>query len=499
MNYRILAVLLLAALVLRLLTLMMIHTGVDERDYWSAGAALVTESTYPELQHRTVRWSLILPVAATQLLLGTHPNVYYVAPLLVGLAQVAIVFLLGVRTIGTAGGFLAALGVMFFPYMIRGASQIRPGTFSLLYILIALALFVRYLELPAGRKACQVLALSALVVFLAYMSKITNVYFVPGFLLAIILLRRSPRDAVVFAGVLLGLFLLETGAYAVALSEPLGRLGIIMGNHLGSGYIEPMSFWGIFRRYSPQNLPPYWMAPMLLYPVAAIYLHRRRRSAALDTMSLLVASFLFGMTFAVTGLNPVVPVEAFLQRYFLAILGMLVLIDAAFVVDLWDRYVAPRLPLPGIVWPFYVVPLAGVLVLGVVFASGVLPDSLSGFYNDPLAPRRHPLWLNVEYRKTIDAAFRSGTPLVARPGVAGDNALRTATFYYLSRDLYVPGPPPKPRTGTSEEAEYRYLFAEPQQAAAPVYFLERNPFRVRSMRFDAALEAMQKPEEVEVQ
>src|SRR5512145_2682850 len=78
----ILIALLIFALLFRLLTLMPIHSGVDERDYWTAAKALVQGTDYPALTHRTVRIAVILPVALFQLILGTGPNVYYVTPIL---------------------------------------------------------------------------------------------------------------------------------------------------------------------------------------------------------------------------------------------------------------------------------------------------------------------------------------------------------------------------------------------------------------------------------
>jgi hypothetical protein len=411
--------------------------------------------------------------------------------------------------------------------MIRGASQIRPGIFSFLYVLLALHFFVQYLEGAESRRGLVSLYLSALAMFLAYLTKVTNVYLIPGFLVAILLLRRRPKDALRFGALLFGLYLLETAGYAIVLGEPLGRLGIILGNHIGSGYIEPMPFWGVFRRYSPENLPFYWVAPLIVYPVAAVYLHRTRRSAPFDAVSLLIASFLVGITFAVTNVSPAVPVEAFLHRYFLAILGMLLLLDAAFVVDLWDRHLSPRLVRTAIarrftgksgpssrsfdggsvtVWPYLAAPTVVVLALAILFASDLLPRSLSRYYNDPLTPDHHPLSLNQEYRETIVAAASAGTPVIARPGVAGDNALKTATHFHLPRAMYAPGAPPEPKAGEVNGHEIHYLFSDPtagraaeQSLSRPVYLAERNPFRLLPMRLGDAVDAIQRPERVEVE
>ena len=126
----------------RLSTQMMIHTGVDERDYWYAAKALSQGLPFPAFSHRTVRWAIILPVALLQKLLGTHPNVYYVAPLLNALAQTLLLYLFGKRIRGRFVGILSAVMLIFFPYQIRAASQVRPEIFSITYMLLCAYLLV---------------------------------------------------------------------------------------------------------------------------------------------------------------------------------------------------------------------------------------------------------------------------------------------------------------------------------------------------------------------
>ena len=122
--------LLVLTLWVRLSTQMMIHTGVDERDYWYAAKALSQGFAYPDLTHRTVRWAIILPVAALQKIFGVHPNVYYIAPILNALAQTVLLYALGKRLRGRFVGILSAIFLIFFPYQIRAASQVRPEIFS---------------------------------------------------------------------------------------------------------------------------------------------------------------------------------------------------------------------------------------------------------------------------------------------------------------------------------------------------------------------------------
>src|SRR6056297_69548 len=100
-NDRVLLWVLIAfTLFFRLYLLQMINVGPDEIDYWFRAKRLSGPGAYPELMHRTIRWSLILPVAFFQFLLGSHPLVYYVTPILNSLFQTALLYYLGRRLFG---------------------------------------------------------------------------------------------------------------------------------------------------------------------------------------------------------------------------------------------------------------------------------------------------------------------------------------------------------------------------------------------------------------
>ncbi|HOT63095.1 MAG TPA: glycosyltransferase family 39 protein [Treponemataceae bacterium] len=200
----------------RLSTLMMVHTGVDERDYWFAAKAISQGLPYPELSHRTVRWAVILPVALAQSLFGSHPNAYYVMPLLAALSQAVLVYLLGRALNGRLAGSLASIALTFFPYQIRAASQVRPEIFSMTYVLLAALALVRYVRSSSDRARISAAVLAALATFLAYEAKITNLFFMPGIAIAILLYSKGKglKDALAYGGVLAGLYLAETAAYA---------------------------------------------------------------------------------------------------------------------------------------------------------------------------------------------------------------------------------------------------------------------------------------------
>ncbi len=466
---RIIAYLVLFTLAFRLLSLMMIHTGVDERDYWFSARRLLLGLPYDDVQHRTIRFAVIIPVLAAQALLGTHPNVYYVVPLLLSLIQVALIYRIGLRLHGRTAGLLAALMLALFPYMIRGGSQIRPDIYSLTYILGSLVFFLAYVR--EEQRRTRNLVLSSILLFVAYQAKITNLYFVPGFFAAILLFGRGRRDLLVFFGPIALLYGGEHLFLYRLSGEPLGQIGIIMHHHLDSGYIEPMSFWGLFRRYSPEKLPWYWMLVMLLALPAAWRLTRRdRRFAALG---LLAASFVFCITFAVARINPVVPVEAFIHRYFLAALGPLLLLDACLLADLLPRLRVSERAAAALL-------AAMTLAFAVLFSVDVLPRRARAYFNNPLRPGEHPLALNERYLRIINEAYAAGIPILASDSNGGRNSLETCTHYYLDRRFWPGGGLPQPSRIEVGGASYAALPPRPwtPSPAAAIVAARRSPFAV---------------------
>jgi hypothetical protein len=510
----ILASIVVFTLVFRLLTLMMPHTGVDERDYWSAGKALVSEAPYPDVHHRTVRWPIILPVAFTQLLFGVHPNVYYVTPLALSCLIAGLFYTIGRRLGGHPVGFLAALGFALFPYVIRAGSQIRPEIFGVLFMLLAIRFLHAQGRTPAPNKDCvdANLLLVAAALFLAYLTKITSVFFVPGVLLYLWLrphLEPEPappgagfRDALVVALILLGLFLLETFLYGVFRGQWLGRAGIILENHLSQDFAPLPSVWALFRRYAPENLPVYWSVPLAIFPVAALYLWKAGRRSTAALFVLPVLTFLFVFTFAVSSLDPVVPTERFIHRYFMPTLPFVLLLDSlAFVTLLSARRIgkidewADRIPPAPAAVGFLVVMLLG---LSAAFASGRLPDRVGRYYTSPLNLSEHPTALNSRYLRQLNVAHLEGTPLIARPGTAGINALASVSRYYLLPQIIGSGPYPEPEHGSLDGREFRYLSQGPLpklRLDTAVILVERNPFRPEAMSFLEALAAMERPEQ----
>lgn len=318
----ILAVLIGFTLFFRVYLLQMINVGPDEIDYWYSAKELVTGGVYPEIMHRTVRWAIILPVAFVQRLFGLHPLVYYVAPVLNSLIQTLLLFYFGKKLFGRGVAFYSVLLFTAWPYMWRTGSQIRPAVFSLTYVLVAV--YTLFLFLQTDNK--KYFILSVIFLFIAYESKITNFYFVPGILIVLWLHKRRPAEPFKYGGFLFILYLFEHLGYWIFTGNRMGRLGIIASHHIKGNFADklPHGFFGLFARYTEYMEFP-WKLLFLIFIVSTVYLLIKRKRWIFE-LTVLHVSFFFFLTFMVKSIHPIEPVEPFLDRYYIVNLPTMSLI-----------------------------------------------------------------------------------------------------------------------------------------------------------------------------
>ncbi len=484
-NRLILAALVLLTLWVRLSTQMMIHTGVDERDYWYAAKALSQGFPYPALTHRTVRWAIILPVVVIQKIFGVHPNVYYVAPILNALCQTILLFALGTFLGGRRVGALAALFLIFFPYQIRAASQTRPEIFSITYMLLCaypLAVALR----SSGNRRIRYLLASSFALFLAYETKITNLFFLPGIFAVLLFFGKQGwktgiRDCFVFGLPLLALFLAETGIYAAFTPFKFGQLSVIEANHLSSDYAAPLhSYLEIFKRYTPRYLEAYWQLPFVLFACACAPMLRKGRDAAIKSVAILGLSFFFFITFTITKTNPIMVAEDFINRYFCSVLPFVFIGVAWGAVRLLDR-IAPTV---AGAWTFagpreYALICASLAVLvSVAFTLPIVPKSARQFAHSPLRPAEHPFAETARYYRTINDAWNSDEPIISANGLPGENAALTACRFFLSNDTYTDGRAPEPKLAEISGTTVHVVSRTGEAAGDSFIEAIRQPFRI---------------------
>lgn len=475
----ILIALLFFTLFFRLATLMMMNTGVDERDYWFSAKAIASGLPYPEITHRTTRFAIILPVALAQVFLGSHPDVYYVLPVLNALVQTALAFAIGRKLRGRLTGFLAAIALTLFPYMIRAGSQVRPEVFSITYVLLSIYFFLEYLQ--RDTRELPPLLWTAACLFVAYEAKITNLYFAPGILLAIILYKKKPAHAFLLGGILLILLLAETGVYAAFTKYKFGELEIIAKNHFHSDSLVVPGLLDLFQRYVRPNLQLYWQVPFMLFAIGAVWYLVKGRDKRVSSLVLISLSFFLFLTFEVKSLHPVTPAESFINRYFSAVLPSVLLVLAyaaeGIATVLFRGHMKTKADGSAAAYggtlAFFVLAVLG------VFSFPRLPAGIRAYANSPLHLLQHPLILNESYRQEVNRSYRGGIPIIAVEDNGGDNAIQTCESFFIDLSQYKNGRPPQHTSMSLADTTYLVLSRDGNGAEADrILAAIRAPFRV---------------------
>ncbi|MEX2445111.1 MAG: glycosyltransferase family 39 protein [Alkalispirochaeta sp.] len=451
----------IASVLFRLLMLQSINEGPDEVDYWFAATRLFSDLPYPEIMHRTIRWPIIVPTAVAQLVTGIHPAMYYVIPLILSPIQAVLIYCLIRRHAGRTPAVIGVVLLLAFPYLIRSNSQIRPEPFVLVFLPAMWLAFDRYLH--TGRR--RALAYAATWLFIAYLTKITSIYFLPGMLFVIVWahrhdLRRAATDALFFGGILLVGYIVEHSLYALPADQSLGRLGIIMGTHVPGTVREDAlaSFWELFNRYRFEFLPVPWHL-LLLGGLSAIVVEWKRY----PWMRAFVPPFLgfiVLMTFLVSSTDPLVPVEPFNNRYFIPV-AFIPVVAIAVAVGM-------RLPrFEGVLRGGLVTyaPLALVVAAATVSLLP-LPRAAQRFYTPISRLQDHPLAQTKQITAATDEALNSGRVIVSvdEPGGANNKALDLVNRMMMPH--LRPAEAPYTRSSwTTSSFQLDYLVTRPEHAS----------------------------------
>ncbi|MFP4535260.1 MAG: ArnT family glycosyltransferase [Spirochaetaceae bacterium] len=476
----ILMILVIFVLAFRLFTLQMINEGPDEIDYWFSAVRLADSLPYPELTHRTVRWPIIVPTMLFAIPVGFHPIGYYIGPILLSLLQTVVLFnwLRGERA-STGAAVIAVFLLTAFPYMMREGSQVRPEIYSPTYMLLAWAALWRWFR---EQERSAFLYLSALALFVAYLTKVTNLYFLPAMAWLIWQRGRSIKPLLEFGAFLLLLYLVEHAAYWLLAGESLGRLGIIASNHLTSDYMseEPGGFFSLFVRYRFDRFQPvYWV--FYLGAFAAWFVDRRNeRNGLVHGMGVLLITFMICITFAVKSIDPIVPVEDYINRYFSATLplvfGMIALVAWPRLqrIGLLDRLLEEPRPLAALV-------SAGMIAL---VAISVIPLGPVRHYLTPINRlSTHPMARFVSYVGLVEEGIEEERLFVSVDEPDGWNSKGLDTVNRVFLDYVNGSKPERERRAVITEA-YRIDYLLPPTgdirltAGTEVLYVRREPLRL---------------------
>ncbi len=415
----ILLLLILFTLFFRLLTAANIETGGDAAGVWFYAKKLLYGLPYDRWSHHAARFGMIFPVYLIQAVFGTHPVVYYITPLLFFLLQILFLYKIGLRAHSIKLAYLSSMLLIFFPQMFRHAVQIKPGGFCATYILISVYFLFKFHD-SEDHPNVYVL-LSSVFLFLAYLAKITSLFFLPGIVLSIWVLRKRIRYIIVFCSLLFVLFLGETAIYYLVAGFKFGRIGIIMGAHLSSGNLQPLSsFLDLFDRYT--GMIGYWKIYFFAYLLSTCFLavvaKRIEMDEKIKSLLIIPLGFFLLLTFAVKSIDPVIPAMSFNHRHLvLAAPLMMLIISYSLIVAfrslqgaLFKGRSVPSLlkgikpvPLYALITGF----LAVLSLLAFIFVLPYYPKyARDRFFYD------HPFQLAFQYHRVLNHAYTSGIPII---------------------------------------------------------------------------------------
>jgi hypothetical protein len=341
--------------------------------------------------------------------------------------QVFFLFKVGVRSHSIGVAFLSCLLLIFFPQMFRHAVQIKPEGFCATYLIISVYFLFLYHDVE--KRPLLFLLLSSLFLFLAYLAKVTSLFFLPGILIAVWLLRKRFGHAVLYGAVLFFLFLIETGLYYAFAGYHLGRLSIIMGTHLQSQNLEPLiSFWDLFDRYGEMIL--YWKIYFGAYLLAAGFLigfMRKRMNLKILSVLLISLSFFFFITFAVKSIDPLVPAMSNNHRHLVLAAPLMMMIISCALVELFNlgkqkSAFVRRLGDIPLLRSLQTVTRYTVLTLLLTlfcFAAAIVVFPRFPKYARDNFFLDHPFWQNAVYYRLLNEAYAEGIPIVQRKVIPG--------------------------------------------------------------------------------
>jgi Dolichyl-phosphate-mannose-protein mannosyltransferase len=316
--------LLALCVLVRVLRLQPIEYYDDEVSRWSFVRQWFYDNSFRHAAwtHHMARFGLNVPLFVVQALFGRHASVYYVWPIASFALQVLLTYALAKRLGGRATGVLAAILLAVFPGMDRGASQLLPDAFGGTAMILLAYLLARYHDAEFERRRRWLVG-SALALVWAYAIKESNLLFVPGALLAVWLCRGIWRDTLTFLATLGAAIALETVALRI-FTDYSSRFAIVAEAHGRA----TATFWQLFERF--ERLEPAWQMLVWSWVPAGIWLlgsqDKRRRA-----LVVIVAAFVFLLTFLVRSVDPIVLWTRFFSRYFEPAAPLMVTAVALFV------------------------------------------------------------------------------------------------------------------------------------------------------------------------
>lgn len=372
--------------------------------YWDAGAkwqfarqwSFENDFSQAKWSHHMARFGVNVPAFFVQKVFGATTTTYYILPVAMHTLQALCVYMIARRLHGRVAGVIGVLFMTFFSGMTRNASQLLPDGIAGSTALLAGYFFLRFHEAD-GRARRRWLVASAFACIWTYAIKESAVLIFPGFGVAVLLSRRSFKEASLFTGLIAGYALLETAGFRIFTLYP-HRLAIVEEEH---GFYPPMTFWELFDRFG--KLDPPWQMLFWLWVASLVFdlgsSDKRRR-----LLALLPLGYVLVLTFMVRRVNPIQPWLSFKPRYMTPAAGFFVTAVAVFLGEslrrAWELIEWPKLR----AWSQDVATHAGNYTLGlcVVLGAGAYQAARPDLPHHPIAmQRRDAKILNDAYRRNL--------------------------------------------------------------------------------------------------
>lgn len=307
----------------RLATVRSLDVGGDPAKKWFFVRTWSYENHFDKWDHHMARMGINGVIWIVQKLFGTEALDYFVAPIAIATLQSVIAYFVAKRIGGRFAGVLAALLIALFDQMEHAGGQLNPEAFEGFYVILAFYCLIRYAE-SEGRARIGWLVTTGVGLFLLYLTKEPNVFFYPGFALAVWMVSKRLRDVIILASVPAGLLVVETALYAMFTQYELGRMQIVGGSYGKTGRLKPITFFDLFDRYG-RKADTSWKLALYPFFVSWPLLFWKRIHPRARLLLPVTFSFLFGITFYVRGINPIVMGTLFHDRYLSPIIPTMML------------------------------------------------------------------------------------------------------------------------------------------------------------------------------
>jgi hypothetical protein len=294
------------------------HGDSVQQFFWAARIVETGDWSALLTNHHTARWAAMLPQIGLTALVGTRYEAFYLLPLLMFSAGF-LVALQGMKPLLNGAFLLLLAAVLFFePTWLLTSNAFLITGLGTLFALLGSTVLAR-----SEAEAWPPVILAGVLFFVAYGAHVSYLSFAAGGLCWLLLCRRSWRQAVLFAGVIGVLLIVEILAFN-ALSDGdymLGRWDVLLdGTHLQrvQGVYETVVFSQLLTRWLDLPLPDFLMC--LAFLAAAPLVFRRDLGndggiAFLRCTWLTGFFFAFAATFAVVELDPIRPMMPLQVRH----------------------------------------------------------------------------------------------------------------------------------------------------------------------------------------